>query len=130
MGQDAAVRADTAPTGEPDRAGTIELAADGPHHVARLAGEVDAAVVQEFSRRSAPGDADALVTAVDAAEVDFLDSSGLSLMLRWATRARSSGLTTQLRSASPAVVDLLRLSGTAALFADGPDLPAARSSGA
>lgn len=116
------MRSDTARSGpEPGRVGTIELAADGPHHIARLTGEVDAAVVHDFSGRSARDGTGALVTAVDAAQVTFLDSSGLSLLLRWAARARSRGLTTELRSASPAVLDLLRMSGTAALFSGAAD---------
>lgn len=116
MRQDAAVPVDTfAPRDE--RPGTIDVTPDGPHWVARLSGEVDAAVVETFALSDPTHDRqEAVVATVDAADVSFLDSSGLSLLLRWATRARRDGVTTHLRSASPAVRDLLRLSGTDALF--------------
>jgi anti-anti-sigma factor len=120
--QDAAVPVDNAPSGDDrDRPGTIDVVSDGPHWVARLAGEVDAAVVQSFADTDPTrGRQEAVVTAVEAAEVSFLDSSGLSLLLQWATRARRDGVSMRLLSASPAVRSLLLLSGTAELFAEAP----------
>lgn len=84
--------------------------------VAWLVGEVDAAVVEAFT--TGTDGAEPEPTAVEASEVTFIDSRGLALMLRWATRARERGLTADLRRPSAAVLSLLRISGTGDLFAE------------
>jgi len=84
--------------------------------VAWLVGEVDAAVVDAFTTGTAGAEPEP--TAVEASEVTFIDSRGLALMLRWATRARERGITAELRRPSAAVVTLLRMSGTGGLFAE------------
>lgn len=107
--------------------GTITVEREGDAWVARLAGEVDAAVVQTFTAGTTGDDVDP--AAVDTADVTFIDSSGLALMLRWATRARARGGTAELRRPSDAVLTLLSISGTRSLFAEpeGTDPGPARS---
>jgi len=99
-------------------AGTITLEPERAGWVARLTGEIDAAVVRSFSDDGPAQHSSehAVVTAVDAAQVTFLDSSGLALLLRWATRAREAGRITELRAPSVVVQDLVRISGTSSLF--------------
>ena len=78
-----------------------------------LSGEVDLFVVQ----RLRAGDLPPIVDRVDASAVTFIDSSGLSFLIRLAGSASERGTTLELISPSEPVAKLIEITGTKDLFA-------------
>ena len=62
---------------------------------------------------------------VDLQALDFMDSSGLAVLLELRSRARSAGWGVSVRGARGRVRELLERTGTLALVVAEPDLPAA-----
>jgi anti-sigma B factor antagonist len=103
--------------------GTVALRSrrDGGVHVIELAGEVDIAnapEIEEELKRVEATDAEAII--VDLSGLDFIDSSGLRLLVMANARSRAdSGRLTLLRPRD-AIFRVFTMSGTAAVlpFAD------------
>jgi anti-anti-sigma factor len=97
--------------------GGIRLRTEGGRCVLELCGEVDTAVATAFQ-------ADAgvllqhppLIDVVDTADVTFLNSVGMRLLLRLTEPARAAGRRPQLRRPSRATLQLLRLTHLDELF--------------
>jgi anti-sigma B factor antagonist len=62
---------------------------------------------------------------VDLQALDFMDSSGLAVLLELRSRARQNGWNVSVRGARGRVRELLERTGTLALVEAEPDLPAA-----
>jgi anti-sigma B factor antagonist len=62
---------------------------------------------------------------VDLQALDFMDSSGLAVLLELRSRARQNGWTVSVRGARGRVRELLERTGTLTLVEAEPDLPAA-----
>ena len=90
----------------------VEHEDTGP--VLHLAGDVDEPLVQQL--RAAGLDECGLV-AVQVASVGYIDSTGLSMLVRWAQSAAREGRPAVLRSASPRFRKVLDLAGISVLFA-------------
>jgi anti-anti-sigma factor len=82
--------------------------------VLHLVGDVDEPLVQQM--RAAGLDERELV-AVQVAAVGYIDSTGLSMLVRWAQSAAREGRPAVLRSASPRFRKVLDLAGISVLFA-------------
>jgi len=53
---------------------------------------------------------------VQVGSVDYIDSTGLALLVRWAQSAARNGRAAVLRSASPRLREVLDLAGISVLF--------------
>ena len=82
--------------------------------VLHLLGDVDEPLVR---RMRAEGVDEHDLIAVQVASVGYIDSTGLSLLVRWAQGAARDGRPAVLRSASPRFRRVLDLAGIAVLFA-------------
>ncbi len=94
----------------------VEQSDGGP--VLHLRGEIDTATVSRYQAR--PGAADSSngehVVAVDARQVTFLNSTGLGLLIRSTDAHREAGHSPALFGPTRAVLRVLELTGTTALF--------------
>ena len=81
--------------------------------VLHLLGDVDEPLVQ---RMRAAGLNERDLVAVQVAAVGYIDSTGLSLLVRWAQSAAQDGRPAVLRSASPRFRRVLDLAGISVLF--------------
>lgn len=98
--------------------------------VLELSGEIDVALSDDIVVRGAALLAKAVdgqPIVIDLARVEFIDSSGLSGLLRLRRQALSRGLLISLRDVPPQVAVLLSLSGIDQLLPterrNGPGLP-------
>ena len=93
--------------------GRLLVRDDGPVLHVRLEGAVDLDVRERDSPAlwSALARAQASVVEIDAGAVTFLDSSGLSVIVRLARDAAQLGLPVRLVSTSERVDDLLAMTG-------------------
>jgi anti-anti-sigma factor len=89
----------------------VEHGDTGP--VLHLAGDVDEPLVQQMR---ATGLDERELVAVQVASVGYIDSTGLSLLVRWAQSAAHHGRPAELRSASPRFRKVLDLAGISVLF--------------
>jgi anti-anti-sigma factor len=96
------------PTGSID----VEDGADGP--VLRMRGDVDAPVVQRFESEQ-PVDRGTIV-AVDCSEMAYIDSIGLSLLVRWAQERSAAGHPALIRNASERFARVLYTAGIESMF--------------
>lgn len=105
------------PTSLPLPPGRISLRmTDGGPELA-LSGEIDEATVGAFhTGRGAASALTGRVVAVDCAEVTFLASVGLRLLLEMTDQTRSDGRRPVLRHAPRSVLRVLELTGLADLF--------------
>lgn len=103
----------TAADGPPHPTGQVWTTAEDGGLVLHLRGEVDSAAVARYEKDAT---ADEQVVAVDAGEVTFLNSAGLVLVVRLTKQRREAGHRPVLRSPTPAVLQVLRLTGTDSLF--------------
>jgi anti-sigma B factor antagonist len=87
---------------------------EGDGHVLLLTGDVDALVVDELEREQSGYEL--RVVAVDVGGLTYIDSAGLSLLVRWARDARRNGRPAQIRSSTPRFERVLELAGLDALF--------------
>lgn len=92
---------------------TIEDEAAG-RRVLCLRGDVDTAVATRFT--STHGRTRVVVDAIDAAEVTFISSSGLALMLLCAEASAAAGRSPVLRASSRPVDRALQLAGIDGVF--------------
>ncbi|MGY1640566.1 STAS domain-containing protein [Geodermatophilus sp. SYSU D00703] len=94
--------------------GWITVRAEAGGHVLHLTGDVDAPVLQQFAREHA---VDRLrVLAVDVDELAYIDSAGLTFLVRWAQSARAEGRPARIRRATRRFARVLELSGLTSLF--------------
>jgi anti-sigma B factor antagonist len=91
---------------------TVQEEAGGP--VLHLTGDLDAPVLQQFTRAH-PVDRPRIL-AVDVGELAYIDSTGLSFLVGWAQAARADGRPAQIRRATPRFERVLELSGLTPLF--------------
>ena len=100
------------PGSEPPSGAFLVVQEDaGP--VLHLSGDVDEPLVRWM--RAEGLDEDGLV-AVEVGAVGYIDSTGLSLLVRWAQAAARDGRPAVLRSASPRFRKVLDLAGISVLF--------------
>ncbi|SFL45473.1 STAS domain-containing protein [Geodermatophilus ruber] len=98
--------------------GSFELTGDAGGSVLHLRGDVDAPVVQEMEVAGVDPRA---VVAVDVGALTYIDSTGLSMLVRWAQHARGTGRPALIRRPTPRFVKVLEVAGISPLFqADGP----------
>lgn len=79
--------------------------------VATVAGEIDADNCKELGAQLLDGTADAQRLVVDLAGLSFIDSSGISELLRVAESARDRDQAFELRDPSPVVKRVLEITG-------------------
>ena len=93
---------------------TIQEAAVGGNWVLRPIGDIDMATAQEFDDRlvAATRDHPDSLIIVDLAEVGFIDSSGLRVLITAARAAQADGGRLRLRPGRPAVQRVFEVSGT------------------
>jgi anti-sigma B factor antagonist len=82
----------------------VALERHGPAVVARLAGEVDLSNAESVESQVGSGLGDASAVALDLAELRYLDSAGLGLVSRLASRLAAEGTTLRLVVPADAVV--------------------------
>jgi anti-anti-sigma factor len=87
--------------------------ADGGH-ILHLTGDIDAPVVEKLSSDHDP---DGLrILAVDVGDLRYIDSSGLTFLVRWAQDARRDGRPAEIRRATQRFGRILEVAGLTALF--------------
>jgi anti-anti-sigma factor len=91
---------------------TVERTADG--QVLHLSGDVDAGVVKELKAHDMPDLSG--VVAVDVGDLSYIDSSGLTLLVRWAQEAARAGRRAEIRRPTPRFNRVLEVAGVAPLF--------------
>ena len=101
------------PGSEPP-SGAFRVVREDAGPVLHLSGDVDEPLVRWM--RAEGLDEDSLV-AVEVGAVGYIDSTGLSLLVRWAQSAARDGRPAVLRSASPRFRKGLDLAGISVLFA-------------
>ena len=112
------------PSPEPEvLPGAITLLDVDGVRVLHLSGEVDTAVAAGFERRSAGPSpsvagvaADTPVTIVDVSTATFLDSDGLTLVLRLTKSALAQGLRPVMQGATNPIRRVLEVTGADQLF--------------
>ena len=87
----------------------------------RVAGEIDVAVTEEFLELARSGLGRCEHLRLDLAEVTFMDSSGLGILLRIRREAIDTGRLLTLRSLGPGTHRLLEVAGLKQLFEVEPD---------
>ena len=92
---------------------TVQDTADG--QVLQLSGDVDAVVVKE-AEAVRPLDLSRVV-AVDVGDLIYIDSTGLSLLVRWAEEAAAAGRPVTIRRRNPRFDRVLEVAGLTLLFA-------------
>jgi anti-sigma B factor antagonist len=96
----------------------VVVSSAGSDHEVGLAGELDMATApllsEELQRLAAEG---AARVTVDLAELAFIDSTGLSVLISGLKRLRQQGGDMALRSPTPATRKVLEITGLTELFA-------------
>ena len=87
--------------------GTYRVVQEDAGPVLHLLGDVDEPLVRRMR---------AELVAVQVGSVGYIDSTGLSLLVRWAQSAARNGRPAVLRSASPRFRKVLDLAGISVLF--------------
>lgn len=100
--------------GLPEPSGLIAVEAETDGHVMRLIGDVDATVVDALTSQHALEDLKIL--AVDVRELAYIDSTGLTLLVRWAQDAHRDDRPAVIRHASPRFERVLEMAGLTSLF--------------
>jgi anti-anti-sigma factor len=98
----------------PELTGGITVEEEAGGHVLHLAGDVDAPVLQQFTRER-PLD-QLRILAVDVGALRYIDSAGLSFLARWAQSARADGRPAEMRRMTPRFAHVLEVSGLIPLF--------------
>ncbi|MGR6964720.1 STAS domain-containing protein [Geodermatophilus sp. URMC 61] len=100
-------------SGSEPPSGSYRVVQEGAGPVLHLIGDVDEPLVR---RMRADGLDERELVAVQVASVGYIDSTGLSLLVRWAQSAARDGRPAVLRSASPRFRKVLDLAGISVLF--------------
>lgn len=87
----------------------IEAARHGRHHVVAVRGDVDLATAPALRDALAAAVRESDAVVVDLAEVPFMDSTGLGVLVAAANRARAGGRTFVLARPRQIVRNALRL---------------------
>lgn len=91
---------------------TVKHEADG--HVLYMSGDVDAPVVTKLeSEHTLDG---LLVVAVDVGALSYIDSTGLTLLVRWALDAKRDGRPAEIRRTTRNFNRILELAGLTSMF--------------
>ena len=91
---------------------TVEVATEGDQTVITVGGEVDAASADGVRNRILEViEGGARKLAIDMADVTFMDSSGLRVLIAGYKAAESSGGTLEVRNPSDVVMRLLEITG-------------------
>ena len=90
----------------------VEHGADGP--VLHMCGDVDAPVVQRFEAEEAVDRRS--VVAVEFSEMAYIDSIGLSFLVRWAQERSSAGHPAVIRNAGERIERVLYIAGIESMF--------------
>ncbi len=101
--------------------GSIAVEHEGDRRVLFLRGDLDAAVVASFEAAQRP--APVVVDAIDAAEVTFLSSRGVAVMVLAVEASHKAGRFPVLRASTPVVDRMLRMSGVDDLLRRPHDTP-------
>jgi anti-sigma B factor antagonist len=89
----------------------VETARDGGLHEIRLHGELDLSTEAEVAAAIAQAEeSDAERIVIDLGGLQFMDSTGIKLLVTAATRSRESGRV-RLRKGSEAIQHVLRVAG-------------------
>ncbi len=94
--------------------GSIGIEDEGDRRVLFLRGDLDGAVVASFQAAQRPEPV--VVDAIDAAEVTFISSTGVAVMLVSVESSLAAGRSPVLRASSHVVDRLLRMSGIDDVF--------------
>lgn len=100
----------------PGAAGLIRLLEDERGVVLLLQGEIDSFAVQEYERGAAPDAGPLVIPVVDTAGVTFLDSQGVSFLVRRTRPTRDAGRLPRLPDPSVPALRVLELTGLTVLF--------------
>lgn len=87
----------------------IEAAQRGRHHVVSVRGDVDLATAPALRDALAAAVKESDAVVVDLAEVPFMDSTGLGVLVAGANRARAGGRTLVIAQPRQIVRNALRL---------------------
>ncbi len=101
--------------------GAIAIEDEGDRRVLVLRGDLDAAVVASFETAQRP--APVVVDAIDAAEVTFISSRGVAVMVLAVEASHAAGRFPVLRASTPVVDRMLRMSGVDDLLRRPHDAP-------
>jgi anti-anti-sigma factor len=94
--------------------GFIAVEAEDDGHVLRLIGDVDASVVTVLTAEHALDDL--RIVAVDVRELAYIDSTGLTLLVRWAQEAHREGRPAVIRHPTKRFERVLDMAGLTPLF--------------
>jgi anti-anti-sigma factor len=94
--------------------GRIAVRGEDEGHVLYLTGDVDAAVVRALEREQSL--ADLRIVAVDVGGLAYIDSTGLALLVQWASDARRDNRPATIRGTTPRFERVLEVAGLGALF--------------
>ncbi|MBJ7453709.1 MAG: STAS domain-containing protein [Blastococcus sp.] len=97
-----------------DRTGEITVQDTDDGLVLHLSGDVEDVVVKQLMATS-PVDLSRVV-AVDVGDVTYIDSTGLSLLARWAQEAAAAGRPAEIRRRTPRFGRVLEVAGLTTLF--------------
>lgn len=90
----------------------IEVTGDGPRRVVRLRGECDIASAPALQEALQPlRGPDVTDVVVDTSDLDFLDSTGLGVLIGALKRLRETGGELRIAGASGAVLRVLEVTG-------------------
>ncbi|MGI8713473.1 MAG: STAS domain-containing protein [Solirubrobacteraceae bacterium] len=106
----------------------IQTDRDGDELTLSLRGELDLASAPALERAlQGPADGTQPRLIVDLSGLQFMDSSGLHVLLRANRASRATGVGLELRGATRQIAQLLELTGTAELFSIENRTPSATS---
>lgn len=94
--------------------GRIEVRRETAGHVLYLSGDVDAPVVGALEAEL--GMDELHIVAVDVGGLEYIDSAGLGMLVRWARTAASEGRPATIRSSTRRFERTLELAGLDAVF--------------
>jgi anti-anti-sigma factor len=100
--------------GEITRSGAITVQHTEDGDVLHLSGDVEALVVKELTATD-PVDLSRVV-AVDVGEMAYIDSTGLTLLVRWAQEAAAAGRPAEIRRCTPRFGRVLEVAGLTTFF--------------
>ena len=101
--------------------GSVAVRDEGDQRVLFLRGDLDAAVVAAFEMAQRPQPV--VVDAIDAADVTFISSRGVAVMVLAVEASLAAGRFPVLRASTPVVDRMLRMSGVDDLLRRPHDTP-------